>query len=105
MVRTRLVDADVARLAGTVLTALATARLVWFDMLIHNPAWADQWVGALPVLNLILPEYLLSAVWLYLARRRADAGDALGLLARRLLRRPRRRRRCCSSARVSTARS
>jgi uncharacterized membrane protein len=65
--------------AGTMLTALAAARLIWFDMLIFNPAWADQWVGPLPVINLILPEYLLSAVWLYAARRRAEAATRSGL--------------------------
>jgi uncharacterized membrane protein len=59
------------RVAGTVLTALAAARLAWFDMIVHNPAFDDQWVGPLPGLNLILPEYLLGAFWLYLARRRA----------------------------------
>jgi len=59
-------------LAGTLLTALAAARLVWFDMLIHNPLWEAQNVGARPVLNLLAPAYLLSAFWLYRARRGAD---------------------------------
>jgi uncharacterized membrane protein len=54
------------------LTALAAARLVWFDMLLHNPLWAEQNVGAWPVLNLLAPAYLLSAYWLYRARRGAD---------------------------------
>jgi uncharacterized membrane protein len=58
--------------AGTVLTALAAARLVWFDLLLHNPLWAEQNVGAWPVLNLLAPAYLLSAYWLYRARRGAD---------------------------------
>lgn len=58
--------------AGTLITALAAARLVWFDMLLHNPLWAAQQVGALPVLNLLAPTYLLSAYWLYRARRGAD---------------------------------
>jgi uncharacterized membrane protein len=58
--------------AGTLITALAAARLVWFDMLVHNPLWAAQQVGAWPVLNLLLPAYLLSAYWLYRARRGAD---------------------------------
>jgi uncharacterized membrane protein len=59
-------------LAGTWLTALAAARLLWFDMLLHNPALAQQNVGAWPVLNLLLPAYILSAYWLYRARRGAD---------------------------------
>ncbi len=64
-------DPDMVALSGTVLTAIAAARLVWFDLLIHNPALATQNVGALPVLNLLLPAFWLSAVWLYFARRRA----------------------------------
>ncbi len=64
---------EVARwVAGTLITALAAARLVWFDMLIHNPLWAAQDVGALPILNLLAPAYLVSAYWLYRARRGAD---------------------------------
>jgi uncharacterized membrane protein len=47
-------------------------------MLLHNPALVDQWVGSLPVLNLLLPAYLLSAVWLYAARRRAEAATRSG---------------------------
>jgi uncharacterized membrane protein len=63
------IEPDLVHLTGTLLTVLATARLIWFDMLLHNPAFIDQWVGPLPVLNLILPAYLLSAIWLYAARR------------------------------------
>jgi uncharacterized membrane protein len=57
------------RLAGTILTALAAARLLWFDILIHNPALVGQRVGPLPVFNLLAPAYLLSAFWLYRMRR------------------------------------
>jgi uncharacterized membrane protein len=78
IVRLPRVEPDSARITGTMLTALAAARLVWFDILLHNPAWADQWVGPLPVLNLILPAYLLSAVWLYAGRRRAEAATRSG---------------------------
>jgi uncharacterized membrane protein len=65
------IDPDALRLAGTILTASAAARLIWFDMVLFNPAGHLQWVGPLPVLNLILPQFLLGAAWLYLARRRA----------------------------------
>jgi hypothetical protein len=78
IVRPPRIEPDLARLGGTALTALAAARLIWFDMIVHNPAFADQYVGALPVLNLILPAYLLSAFWLYAARRRADAATRSG---------------------------
>jgi uncharacterized membrane protein len=65
------IDMDGIRHAGTLLTALAAARLVWFDVLLINPVFTEQWVGALPVLNLIAAQYLTGAGWLYLARRRA----------------------------------
>ena len=72
------VDPDLARTLGTALTALAAARLFWFDLVLHNPAFNPQWVGALPVLNWLLPAFLLSAVWLYAARRRAEAAARSG---------------------------
>jgi uncharacterized membrane protein len=65
------IDEDTRRRAGILLTGLAAARLVWFDMLIHNPALVPQHVGPLPVLNLLAPAYLLGAFWLYKARRSA----------------------------------
>lgn len=70
---------DLMRKAGAALTGLAAARLVWFDMLVHNPAWWSQWVGPLPVFNLLLPAFLLSAVWLYAARRRARLTGGSGV--------------------------
>jgi uncharacterized membrane protein len=79
IVRLPRIEPDLARLGGTILTAVAAARLVWFDMLLHNPRWTGQWVGTMPVLNLILPAFLLSAVWLYAARRRAAAATRSGL--------------------------
>jgi uncharacterized membrane protein len=65
--------------AGIALTGLAAARLLWFDMLVDNPLWIDQNVGPWPVLNLILPAYLLSALWLYAARRGAAHAARSGL--------------------------
>lgn len=56
------------------LTAVAAARFVWFDVLMFNPVWVTQNVGAWPLLNLILPNYLGTAFWLFEARRRA--GDS-----------------------------
>jgi uncharacterized membrane protein len=66
-------------IAGVALTGLAAARLVWFDLLLHNPALADQHVGTLPVANLLAPAYILSAFWLYRARRGADNVARSGL--------------------------
>ena len=80
--RLSALEPDLVRLGGTVLTAFAALRLMWFDIFVHNPAWTDQWVGPLPLANLILPQYLLGAVWLYLARRRArGAGSGLWFAA------------------------
>jgi len=79
IVRPPRIEAELARLGGTMLTIVAAARLIWFDMLLHNPRWSDQWVGTMPVLNLILPAFLLSAAWLYAARRRAAAAGRSGL--------------------------
>lgn len=67
------------RAAGLALTAVAAARLVWFDMLLYNPLVVGHWVGAWPVVNLLLPAYLLSALWLYLARRGAEHEARSGL--------------------------
>ncbi|MET1112546.1 MAG: DUF2339 domain-containing protein [Allosphingosinicella sp.] len=75
----RGLDESTRWLAGTLITALAAARLVWFDMLLHNPVLAPQDVGAWPVLNLLGPAYLLSAYWLYRARRGADGKARSGL--------------------------
>lgn len=72
-------DQDGRWLAGTLMTATAAARLVWFDMLLHNPLWTAQNVGAWPVLNLLAPAYLLGAYWLYRARRGADGAARSGL--------------------------
>jgi uncharacterized membrane protein len=78
IVRPPRMEPGTARLGGTILTALAAARLLWLDLLMFNPAWTDQWVGTLPILNLLLPAYLFSAVWLYAARRRADVATRSG---------------------------
>jgi uncharacterized membrane protein len=67
------------RAAGLALTALAAARLFWFDMIVHNPVLTAQNVEPLPVLNLLLPAFLLSAVWLYKARRAAAGQPRSGL--------------------------
>jgi len=73
-VRWRGAPPAAARWTGAVLTALAAARLIWFDLLLHDPLWSEQHVGALPALNLVTAEFLGAAAWLYLARRRAAAG-------------------------------
>jgi uncharacterized membrane protein len=77
--RVRGLDESGRWAAGTLITAIAASRLVWFDMLLHNPLWARQNVGAWPVLNLLAPAFLLSAHWLYRARRGADGAARSGI--------------------------
>jgi hypothetical protein len=78
-VRQPWLDDEEIRLAGTILTMLAAARLLWFDMLLHNPAFAPQYVGATPFLNLLAPAFLLGAAWIYAARRRATSDTVSGV--------------------------
>jgi uncharacterized membrane protein len=81
----RAAGRDGWRRLGIAFTALAAARLIWFDLVVHNPALTSQWVGTLPLLNLLLPAYLGGAAWLFAARQRAGAASgpwlALSLLA------------------------
>lgn len=72
-------DLAMVTLAGAILTGLAAVRMIWFDLIVHNPAFVVQNVGALPLLNLILPVFWLSAVWLYLASRRDEDGPLTGI--------------------------
>jgi uncharacterized membrane protein len=72
-------EADQRRTLGVALTALAAARFVWFDMLVASPLTTAFRVGALPAANLVLPEYVLSAFWLYRARQGARGRARSGL--------------------------
>jgi uncharacterized membrane protein len=64
---------------GIALTALAAARFVWFDCLVASPLTTAFRVGAWPGLNLLLPEYGLSAFWLYRARQGARGRARSGI--------------------------
>ncbi len=55
---------------GMVLTWIAVARLVWFDLLVFNPMVMPQAVGAWPILNALLLTYGLPIAWLVLLQRR-----------------------------------
>ncbi|WP_324749056.1 DUF2339 domain-containing protein [Sphingomonas sp. LY54] len=65
---------------GMALTLVAAARLIWFDLILHNPVLTPQWIGPLPLLNLILPAFIGSAFWLHLARRRGGRWQVLWLI-------------------------
>jgi uncharacterized membrane protein len=72
-------DEEQRWLAGVALTATAAGRLLLFDLLVDNPLMVAQSVGRMPVLNLLVPAYLLSAFWLYRARRGAAHRGRSGL--------------------------
>ena len=76
--RLRRIEADQLAWLGSAITLVAALRLIWFDMFLHNPLFDEQSVGAMPLLNLLVPAFLLSAFWLYDARRRADAETRSG---------------------------
>ncbi|WP_126665562.1 DUF2339 domain-containing protein [Croceibacterium ferulae] len=77
VLRTRLVT------AGRVLGWLALAHFSLFTLLLHNPLWSEQAVGAIPVLNLLLPAYALATVlvlWLRSVGRARRVSDAAAML-------------------------
>jgi len=67
--------------AAQILTLVAVVRLIWFDLLIYNPALHAQNVGGMPVLNLITAHFGLALLWLALAWRSAIGPLKLSLLA------------------------
>jgi uncharacterized membrane protein len=52
-------------LGGQVICGLALFRIVYFDLLLCNPLWSAQNVGALPVLNGLLITYALPLLWIW----------------------------------------
>lgn len=64
--------------AGLVLVGVALFRIGYFDLLRYNPLWANQDVGAWPLLNRLWLPYGLPVIWLILLRQRllpaANAG-------------------------------
>ena len=58
-----------ARPAALALGGGALAHLAWYSLGLHNPLWADQAVGPLPALNLLVCVYGLPLALLALAPR------------------------------------
>ncbi len=54
------------RFAGLALSGVAFFRVIWFDLLVHNPVFDPQAVGPVPVANLITGHLALVALWLWL---------------------------------------
>jgi uncharacterized membrane protein len=50
-------------------TAAGLAHFAWFTMIIHNPLWAQQAVGSLPIFNLLIPACGIPLVWVWLVGR------------------------------------
>ena len=61
------------------LVGLGLARFVWFDLLILNPVFVPQAVGAVPVVNLATLDAALVAMWLW--PWRSDRRGRIALLA------------------------
>ena len=53
-------------LGGLVLSGIAIFRIVYFDLILHNPLWSAQNVGALPVLNGLLLPYGFPILWVWI---------------------------------------
>jgi uncharacterized membrane protein len=55
-------------IAVTMLAGAAFAHATYYGLILHNPLWAEQAVGALPLANWLLPLYALPALaaWLML---------------------------------------
>ena len=65
-----------ARTLAIALSGIALARTIGFDMALYNPLWRVQDVGALPLVNLLAPAFLLPLVWIDRAARREPAWAA-----------------------------
>jgi uncharacterized membrane protein len=58
-----------ARLAALVLLGAALGHSLLYTLLLHNPLWYAQAVGALPLLNLLIPAFAIPFAALWMAAR------------------------------------
>jgi uncharacterized membrane protein len=77
-------------LCGSVLGAIAAFRIGYFDLLVSNPLWHHQNVGAVPIANALLLTYGLPVFWLsrmikYLRHFEVKSGVKYGYAAILLL--------------------
>lgn len=64
--------------AAPVLTGIAAWHVGWYSLVLHNPLWADQAVGHVPVANLLIPLFAaLPACLVLIARIRPDHAKAI----------------------------
>jgi uncharacterized membrane protein len=64
-----------ASICGLVLSAAALFRIVYFDLVLYNPIWANQNVGEMPLLNPLLLTFGFPIIW---TRELASEVGALG---------------------------
>lgn len=57
------------RSMGCVIAAAGMAHFIGYSLLLHNPLWARQAVGSLPLLNWLLPAFAIPMAMLWLAAR------------------------------------
>ncbi|HKN42046.1 MAG TPA: DUF2339 domain-containing protein, partial [Sphingomicrobium sp.] len=55
--------------AGLVFLGAAGGHVMVYTLLLHNPLWAEQAVGALPLINLLVPAYAVPAAILWAVDR------------------------------------
>lgn len=70
---------------GLVLVAVAIFRVIWFDLVVHNPLFDPQAVGPAPIANLATLHFAAVAAWLWLLASRLPArfpakGVSLGMM-------------------------
>ncbi|RVQ65986.1 DUF2339 domain-containing protein [Croceicoccus ponticola] len=74
-----------ARVVAIALAGASLAHFGWFTLMLHNPLWADQAVGPVPVANLALAAYAVAAAGLVFGSRifpaRARIGFEIAIMA------------------------
>jgi len=73
------------RNAALVLIGIGIFRVIWFDLVVHNPLFDPQAVGPVPIANLATVHFAAVAAWLWLAATRLPArvpgkGLSLGMM-------------------------
>lgn len=58
-----------ATIAAIALTTAAALHTAWYSLMLHNPLWSAQAVGALPLLNLLAPLFVLLPLCLLFLER------------------------------------
>jgi uncharacterized membrane protein len=65
----RIYDRKAILLSGGLLIGFALMRILVFDLLLYNPLWSHQQVGAFPLFNALLLPYGFPMLWLILVNK------------------------------------